>query len=202
MYPKIRMAALFTLAVVTSLSLTGCCWFMPWLSQCPSGQNKPSELELEARQKIVSNRNYTETTVSTIKDKLKGEEEGAVYIKARSLYDKAMNENNTWLTLLALGIENNDNLEGSKSFTEQAKAAADAAESFLAYGRELTEKPGITTSSVQTKSFLSLSDFLTALVNNGITIWKENKAQKAKERKDKAESIKKELTWRKWKQIE
>jgi len=39
-------------------------------------------------------------------------------------------------------------------------------------------------------------------VNNGITIWKENKAQKAKERKDKAESIKKELTWRKWKQIE
>lgn len=202
MHPRIRTAVLFSLVLIAAVSLTGCCRLLPSLPWCPSEQIKPSEPELTARREITRNRNYTESMVSTIKDKLKGKEAEEAYLDARSLYDKAMNENNAWLSLLALSIENNENLEGSNSFKEQTKAAADATDSFLAYGRQLTSKPSIKMSSIQLKSVLPINELLTTLVTNGITIWKENKAQRAKERMERAENIRKELTWKRWKQIE
>ncbi|MDD5477572.1 MAG: hypothetical protein PHG87_05195 [Candidatus Omnitrophica bacterium] len=204
MHSKFRMAVLFLLIVVTALSLTGCCGVFPSLPWC-SHVSKPTDSEIAARIEVRKNRELAESTVSAIKEKFKGKETEAAYINARDLYVKAMSENNAWLSVLASSIENNEDLEGADSFKKQSKVAADTAESFLAYGKEtLMGKPSIEKAAFTTKSLAlaPIADLITALVTNGITIWKENRAQAARERMARAENIRKELSWKTWKQIE
>lgn len=191
---------------VAILSLMGCCSIFPSMPWC-SNVSKPSDSEIAARMQVVKNRELAESAVSAIKEKFKDKETEEAYLNARDLYNKAMSENNAWLSALTLSIENNENLEKAESFKKQSQAAFDAAESFLAYGKEaLKEKPVMKGAVFETKSLtlapIAIGDLLTALVTNGITIWRENRAQQAQARKDRAENIRKELSWRTWKEIQ
>ncbi|MDD5464954.1 MAG: hypothetical protein PHP73_01225 [Candidatus Omnitrophica bacterium] len=204
MCPKIRISVLSLLIVVTALSLTGCCGVfssMPWCPDVP----EPTDAEIAARIEIKKNRELAEAAVSEIKEKFKGKETKTSYVTAKDLYIKAMSENNAWLSVLASSIENNENLEKADSFKKQSKIAADTAGSFLAYGRELLiSKPGAEKAVFATKSLAlaPIADLITALVANGITIWKANMAQRAQARRDRADNIRKDLSWKTWKQIE
>ncbi|MFA5411617.1 MAG: hypothetical protein WC321_07185 [Candidatus Omnitrophota bacterium] len=139
--------------------------------------------------------------VSEIKQKFKGKETKEAYIKAQTLYRKAMSENNAWVSALTLSIENNEKVEGTESFEKQSKAAAETAGSFLAYGESLIGQPSIQATGFPSKGITFISDLITALVANGIIIWKENIAQQVAERTARAKNIREELNWSMWTEI-
>ncbi len=193
--------------IVAALSLAGCCKVIPCMPWCPPPEPpKPTPPQIEARLAIMRNREVAESKVLAIKERFKGKETEAAYVEASDLYAKAMSENNAWLSVLTTSIENNENLEGIKSYEKQSIVATDATEAFVKYGKEiLVGKPstGIVAANLPSKG-LELSpigDFITALVNNGITIYKEYVALQAQQRKNKAEVIRKELIWKMWTDI-
>jgi|GEM_PF-3557538 hypothetical protein len=204
MYHRIKMGIIM---VVAALSLAGCCNVIPCMPWCPPPvPPPPPPLEIEARLAIMKNRLVAESKVLAIKERFKGRETEAAYVEASDLYAKAMSENNAWLSVLTTSIENNENLAGIKSYENQSMVATNATEAFVKYGKEiLGGKPstGIVAANLPSKG-LELSpigDFITALVTNGITIYKANIELQAQQRKNKAEVIRKELKWEMWTEI-
>jgi hypothetical protein len=108
-----------------------------------------------------------------------------------------MVENNSWVTSLKLGIENGEDLEKSKAFKEKAKIAGDATEAFVKYGKQLTEGRA----PASAIPGFSVGDFIKALVENGIIIWKAYKEQEKAERDAQATATEKELKWSSWEQL-
>lgn len=178
----------FLLLVMSAL--TGCAGLGP----------KPSnEAVVKARQAIAQNRESVTILVPRIKAKLKGKETGRDYIRAQKLYDVAMVQNNSWVTSLKLAIANNEDLEKSQAFKEKAKAAGDATGRFVKFGGQLTQ--GKASASMKSIPGVTVGDFVTALVKNGMVIWKESKAEEKKTRLDQAAQIEKALRWAKWEEV-
>lgn len=194
---RIKMGAI----VIAFLSLTGCCRVFPCLPWCPPQPVIISDRDNAARIEIKKNREMAKSIVSEIKQKFKGKETKEAYIKAQTLYRKAMSENNAWVSALTLSIENNEKVEGRESFEKQSKAAAETAGSFLAYGESLMSQSSIKTAGFPSKGITVVAELIAALVSNGITIWKENIAQQAAERTARAKNIREELNWSMWTEI-
>jgi len=204
MYYRIKMGIIMVVAV---LSLAGCCKVIPCMPWCPPIETpKPTPIQIEARLAIMRNRVVAESKVLAIKERFKGKETEAAYVEASDLYAKAMSENNAWLSVLTTSIENNENLEGIKSYEKQSTVATDSTEAFVKYGKEILvgkSSTGLVPASLPSKG-LELSpigDFITALVNSGITIYKENMNLRAQVRKNMAEVLRKELIWKTWTDI-
>lgn len=181
----------YSFLVFLTASLIGCA--------SRPGSKPPSEAVVKARQEIAQNRESVTVLVPRIKAKLKGKEAGRDYIRAQKLYDSAMVQNNSWVTSLKLAVENNEDLEKSQSFKDKAKAAGDATERFIKFGRQLTQ--GKASASVKAFPGFTVGDFVTALVENAIVIWKEFKDEEKKDRLDQAARIEKELRWAKWEEV-
>lgn len=178
------------------------CLFIPlFLAGCPSfpgsKETPPSEAVVKARQQIAQNRENTQLLVTRIKQKYKGKETQAAYVKARDMYDVAMVQNNSWVTSLKLGIANNEDLEASQAFRDKAKAAGDATTAFLDYGYALTH-PGAETKVL---TFQAVGEVIKILVENGIVIWKAYQAEQSASRLAAAERTEKELRWSSWEGI-
>lgn len=159
-----------------------------------SEESPPSESVVNARQQIAQGRENTQLLAQRIKQKYKGKETQAAYLRSRDLYDAAMVQNNSWVTSLKLGIANNENLESSRAFMDKAKAAGDATTAFLDYGYALTH-PG---AEVKVLTAQTVGEVIKILVENGIVIWKAYKAEQAASRLAAAERTEKELKWSSW----
>jgi len=157
----------------------------------------PNETVVNARQQIAQSREKTQLLAQRIKQKYKGKETQAAYIRARDLYDESMVQNNSWVTSLKLGIANNEDLESSRAFMDKAKAAGDATTAFLDYGYALTH-PGAETKVL---TYQTVGEVIKILVENGIVIWKAYKAEQAASRLAAAERTEKELKWSSWETI-
>lgn len=163
------------------------------------GPKPPNEAVVKARQAIAQNRESATVLVPRIKAKLKGKETGRDYIRAQKLYDSAMVQNNSWVTSLKLAIENNEDLEKSRAFKEKAKVAGDATGRFVKFAGQMTQ--GKASASIKVIPGFMVGDFVTVLVENGVVIWNEFKAEEKKERLDQAARIEKELRWAKWEEV-
>ena len=159
-----------------------------------SEESPPDETVVNARQQIAQSREKTQLLIQRIKQKYKGRETQAAYIRARDLYDEAMVQHNSWVTSLKLGIANNENLEMSRAFRDKAKSAGDATTAFLDYGYALTH------SGAETKSLTlqTVGEIIKILVENGVVIWKAYRAEESADRLAAAERTEKELKWSSW----
>lgn len=157
----------------------------------------PSEAVVTARQQIAQSREKTQLSIQRIKQKYKGRETLAAYIRARDLYDEAMVQNNSWVTSLKLGIANNEDLESSRAFMDKAKAAGDATTAFLDYGYALTH-PGAETKIL---TLQTVGEIIKILVENGVVIWKAYRAEESADRLAAAERTEKELKWSSWENV-
>jgi hypothetical protein len=165
--------------VALILCLTACCHV------------RPQEGIERAKLDIAYMRNSATVQVSRIMQKFKGMETDERYLRARSLYDEAMSRNNSWVTCLKLGIENNEAVEKLQAFNEAARLAGNASEVFLKYARDLSEEKRVIPG-------LDAGVILKALVENGITLWKAFAAEKQAVRTENAARIEKELMWVRW----
>lgn len=181
----------YLICLCAPLFLIGC-------SSLPgSKESLPSETVVNARQQIAQSRENTQLLAQRIKQKYKGKETQAAYLRSRDLYDAAMVQNNSWVTSLKLGIANNEDLESSRAFMDKAKAAGDATTVFLDYGYALTH-PGAETKVL---TYQTVGEVIKILVENGIVIWKAYKAEQAASRLAAAERTEKELKWSSWETI-
>lgn len=162
-----------------------------------SKESPPDETVVNARQQIAQSREKTQLLAQRIKQKYKGKETQAAYLRSRDLYDAAMVQNNSWVTSLKLGIANNEDLESSRAFMDKAKAAGDATTAFLDYGYALTH-PGAETKVL---TYQTVGEVIKILVENGIVIWKAYKAEQSASRLAAAERTEKELKWSSWEAI-
>ena len=172
--------------LVVTLSLTGC-------HSMGSGPQMPEEKVVKARQEIANYRENVTLLVPRIKEKFRGKESEDDYIKARDLYDHAMAENNSWVLSLKLGIENNEDLASSSAFQDKAKAAGDAADTFVKYGKQQSQGRSLVLFPVEA--------FIRALFENGIVIWNTNRAKERADRLDQAASTEKALKWPRWEEV-
>lgn len=162
-----------------------------------SKESPPSETVVNARQQIAQSRENTQLLAQRIKQKYKGKETQAAYLRSRDLYDAAMVQNNSWVTSLKLGIANNEDLESSRAFMDKAKTAGDATTAFLDYGYALTH-PGAETKVL---TYQTVGEVIKILIENGIVIWKAYKAEQSASRLAAAEQTEKELKWSSWETI-
>lgn len=187
-----KLPTRFFLLFVVTLSLTAC------LSGVNHGPKPPSEEVVKARQAIANNREAATVLVPRIKERFKGKESEQDYVKARALYDEAMIQNNSWLTSLKLGIENNEDLEHSKAFKDKATAAAEATDAFVKYGKQLTQKKF----SASVIPAVVIDDLVKMLIENGIVLWKTYRAEELAARLDQAARTEKELKWVRWEHLD
>lgn len=117
----------------------------------------------------------------------KGEE----YRKARSLYDVARRENNSWVELLVTKIKAGEKPEKSKEFQAQSQKAAESSHQFLEYAKGLQDD----SSRIAIAAVAPLVDLL---VTNGFKIWTEYHKQRQADRDRKADDLRKRLLWPTW----
>src|SRR6266487_2917866 len=157
------------------------------------GDSTQSKVSTDAAiQQISRNWNEAENWIPRIKSSQKG---GTEYDKARSLYDTARSENNSWVELLVTKIKNGSKPEKSEEFKNQSKKSAEATNQFLEYSKSLrppgaSAKPGVAITAV--------SVVVDLLVTNGFKIWTEYHKQRQADRDRMADDLRKRLTWPTW----
>ncbi len=150
---------------------------------------------VKAGNALIESRDSVTVLIPRIKKAFK--ETDPNYIQARGLYDKTMAANNAWVHSLKMGIQDNQDLDKSAAFKEQAQKAIDATDAFLKCGKTLTEG-GVRLYSL---SIVGGAEIVKILVENGITIWKAYHAENEAGRLAKADRYAKELMWKTWEEV-
>ena len=115
---------------------------------------------------------------------------------AEEKYRLAASHNKGFLEAMRGGIINNEDLTASSTYKSIANRAEQSTKDFVDYAKEQSgAAPAV-------RSVTTATAVVGIVVDAGLTIWKNLRAQKAAEREAKADDLVQRLTWINWSKIQ